>query len=64
VIDVIDHTATVADFAQGTNHVEDVRGLTQLLEQALGFLIVTLAQILRVVQDARTLVVLAADRGG
>ena len=61
VIDVVDRAAAVADLDQHLHHVEDVGAVAELLDHALGRFVVALAEILAVVQDARALVVLAAD---
>ena len=61
VVDVIDHAATVADLGQDLDHVQDVGAVAVLGDQALGFFVVALAEVLAVVQDRFAGDFLAAD---
>ncbi|MNK72514.1 hypothetical protein D3C87_919930 [compost metagenome] len=61
VIDVIDHAATVADLGQDLDHVQDVRAVGVLGDQALGLFVVALAEVLAVVQHGFAGDSLAAD---
>ncbi len=46
MIDVIDRAATVADLDQHLEHVEDVRGLAELLDERLRVVVVARAEVL------------------
>ena len=62
MINIIDHTVTVADIHQGTQHFDDVGGfLAHLLEVLLAFLIGTGAEVATVVEDARTSFIFTAQ---
>ena len=61
MIDIVDYASAVTDFAECADDVEDVRGLAQFLDQRLGVLVIALGQITVVVENAGTIVVLAAD---
>ena len=61
VVDVVDRAVAVADVDQRAQHVDDVGGLAELLDQALGEVVAAALEVQHVVEDAGALGFLAAD---